>query len=111
MKVVDLGAGTGSAGLAIASRLAKTHDVELTAIESSAASLTMAEAVARDNSALWPKLKFLPRCADLREFASKDCDIILASFSINEAFHDKDDATYDAWIDSLIARLADGGLS
>lgn len=110
VRMVDLGAGTGSAGLAVASRLAKKQQVELTAVENSAASLAMAEAVAGDNSALWPKLKFLPRRADLREFSGKDYDIILACFSINEAFHDKDDATYDAWIDSLVGRLADGGL-
>lgn len=113
VRIADLGAGSGAAGLALASRLCSDNAVELIAYEKSSASLDLAGNIARDNPVLWPKLKFAPRCAGLETFATETgdaFDIIIASFSLNEAFHGKDDATFEAWCDSALGRLAPGGL-
>ncbi len=113
LRIADLGAGTGSAGFALASRLAVGRDVELHAIEKSSASLGIAEEIAADNSKLWPRLKYQPRCADLLTFhetTDEKFDIILASFALNESFHGKAESEFDPWIDRVAAKLADGGL-
>ena len=112
LRVCDLGAGTGSAGLAIASRIANGNDVELIAIEKSAASLEIAGRIARESSRLWPRLKFSTRCEDVAGAVKNldRCDLIVASFSANEAFHGKADAEFDAWIIEILSRLSPGGV-
>jgi len=110
VRIADVGAGSGSAGFAIASRLLNECNVELTAIENSAAALGFARLLARKH---WPKAGFKERCDSLLEFgadASATFDIIVASFSLNEYFQDRPDAEFDAWIDRALARLSDGGL-
>lgn len=106
-KIADLGSGSGSAGFALASRLAKNSEVELTAIESSSASLAFAQSIAREH---FPNVKFQTRNESLLGFAEGTYDIIIASFSLNECFHNKTDAEFDAWTDRVFARLSDGGL-
>ena len=117
IRIADLGAGTGSAALALASRLPDTEEIEINAIEESETSLRLAEKIARDKSKFWPRLKFHPICEDMLKFGEagsrfqkEKFDVIIASFSFNECFGDKPREEFDAWIDRALGHLADGGL-
>lgn len=110
VRIVDLGSGSGSAGFALASRLVKEGDAEVTAVENSATALSLARTLARKQ---WPRVVFKERCGSLLEFggdAAAEFDLIVASFSLNECFHDKPEAEFDAWVDRALSRLSDGGL-
>lgn len=113
VRIADLGAGTGSAGLAAAARFATDHDVVLTAVERSSASLDLATRIAQERSALWPRMRFDPRRMDLMDFqpgVEEKYDLLLASFALNECFQGKDEAAFDAWMDRATGMLAEGGV-
>lgn len=112
LRVVDLGAGTGAAGLALASRLSRERDVRLVAVERSASSLALASRLAQENARLWPRLTFDGLPGDLVHGVEKadGADVIVASFATNEAFHERPEAEFDAWADRVLTALAPGGL-
>ena len=113
LRMIDLGAGAGSAGLALASRWARGGAVELTALETAPESLDLAVRLAAERKALWPGLTLQARGGSLLDFPGADdrgYDVIIASFSLNECFHSREEAEIDAWIDRAVAALAEGGL-
>jgi ribosomal protein RSM22 (predicted rRNA methylase) len=113
LRIADLGAGTGSTGLAVAERLGRlAANLHLTAIDTSLASLEAAERMVEDRSKLWPGLTMTLQQDDLAAFAdrSESWDVIVSGFSVNERFENEEDGVADAWLTKLLGRLAPGGL-
>lgn len=113
LRIADLGAGTGAAGLAVAERLGSlAANLHLTAIDSSAAGLDAAARLAEDRAKLWPGLSLTQETGDLRTFVERtdQWDVIVSGFSLNECFEREEEAVADAWLAKALDRLAPGGL-
>lgn len=117
-RILDLGAGLGAAGLSAAQLLrarSGTGSVRLTSVDRSATALGVLAAIATlrleslrgvDVSAVEGDL-LRPATAGLRR--AGPYDLVLASFSLNEAFASADDAEATRWIRDLATLTAPGG--
>ena len=113
LRIADLGAGTGSAGFALADRFdGLVARLRLSAFDSSAAALDTAKRIVEANTNRWPQLSFSTVPGDLAAFVERSdaWDVIVASFALNERFEREDDATTLAWMNKALDRLAPGGL-
>ena len=95
LRVLDVGAGTVAATFALTHELGKTHQLNIEAVDLSSKSLDYLKKISQEFSHLWPQTLFATRTDKIENLPhsikSKTYDIILASFSLNEAFYDKDD--------------------
>lgn len=114
-RILDLGAGLGAAALAAARHPALTHArIELTTVEAVPANQELQQRLMRD---LLPHhVKFIPRTADFRAIEvwaprrTHRWDLILLSFSLNEAFQTDSAETTAAWLNQAAAHLTEHGL-
>jgi ribosomal protein RSM22 (predicted rRNA methylase) len=113
-RIADIGSGTGAAGLAAAA-FAMAHTdgaaVRLTACDRSAASLDilrrLVPAIADGGTA--PEI-VTARADGLTWTPPRDCDLIAASFALNEFFEDRPDPDAADWISRVMESLRPGGL-
>ncbi|HMP77247.1 MAG TPA: small ribosomal subunit Rsm22 family protein [Kiritimatiellia bacterium] len=111
VRILDLGAGTGAAGLAALHRLGG-RPARLLAVDRSAGSLAVLRDAAAECNALWPGAGVETDQSDLTARSDRTdlFDLILCSFALNELA--ERDPAFDgaAWLRGLLARLAPGGL-
>lgn len=110
--VADLGAGTGAAGLAAAAFAANAgRPVRLAACDQSGASLDILRRLAPDLAGGGPAPAVETAIADARSWTPPaGCDLVVASFALNEFFEDRPDAEAAAWIARAMESLRPGGL-
>jgi SAM-dependent methyltransferase len=116
LRVLDLGAGVGAAGLSAASWLrtqSGSPDVELTAVDRSRGALGALVAASERALAAAERPTTRTLVADL---ARPDAlaldgtfDLVVASFVLNELFPDADDPAAGAWVGAVARRLAPHG--
>ncbi|MDR1190612.1 MAG: small ribosomal subunit Rsm22 family protein [Verrucomicrobiales bacterium] len=116
LTVTDLGGGTGAALIAavdcIAGKFPATR-FDTTLVDQSATALKLYRRLARD-ARKRHLFKSVTVSADLARPAawspSAPVDLLIASFSLGEAFHGQPDAAVLDWLAAARARLAAGGL-
>ena len=89
LRILDLGSGSGSAGLAALHLLRKrgiANPIELQAIDNSSKSLTCLRGIHADNRRLWPKSSIKTKRLDLKKGLALHhaYDLVLLSSSLNE---------------------------
>ncbi len=110
--ILDIGAGTGAAGLAAANAL-RERDVKLLALDHSSESLaTLRQAFDFGRSELWPRAELETRVGDLMKVGelSGAWDLVIASFALNEPMEGKSDDVAEAWLRAALGLLKPGGL-
>lgn len=118
VRVLDLGAGLGGATIGTALLLQETPavtGVEALAVDQSSESLRLLQRLAGENQAHLPRVQFKTARGDLktwfRQAPPEDhWDLIIASFSLGEAFFDANDDQVHHWIKTAFQRLRPGGL-
>ncbi len=116
LRVLDLGAGTGAALLAAVNHLQQLmpdRAIEAHALEPSGASLALLRELTTDLRAHWPDARFVLHQGDMRDehaIPRGPWDLILASFSLGEAFFGSSAEVVEGWLDGLGRKLADKGL-
>ena len=111
-RILDLGAGTGAAGLAVAEHLRalSANAIAWRAVDRSAAALNSLRRMAGD---LIPDFAVETTAGDLRDIggrASEQADVIVVSFALNECIAGLADDALVVWTRGLLDRLAPGGL-
>lgn len=114
-RILDLGSGTGPAGLAVATALREINPgtpLALTAFDHAPAALRVARELAERTAP--PVIAVETRALDLRRAGRALAelppqDVIVAAFAANELFGTNDDALR-SWMETLARRLAPGGL-
>ena len=113
-RVVDIGAGTGAAGLAAATFVAELlpdTPVRLTACDRSPASLDVLRRLAPEATGGAPAVAVETVVADGRTWdPPAGADLAVSSFALNEFFEDRTDDEAAAWISRILASLRPGGL-
>jgi len=114
-RILDLGAGLGAASLAAARHPALAHPrIELTTLEAEPANLELQQRMLRE--LLPPTVRLLPSQADFRDIPgwaprrTHRWDLILLSFSLNEAFQSASAAETAAWLNQAAAHLTPDGI-
>lgn len=118
LRILDLGAGSGAALFGAVRMLqaqGHTGPMEATAVDQSQESLTLARTIAHDLTDLWPQTSWTMREGNLGRPSTwpstpRQWDIILLSFSFNEAFFDQAIDAQLAWLEQVQERLAPGGI-
>lgn len=115
LRLLDLGAGTGAAGLSI-SRILSTRlnalPIELTAVDQAGESLQLLEEIGRAGTAHWPGLRIRTQRGDLGApvVAEGGYDGVVVSFALNEAVERQPGFDVFAWLSGLLRVLKPGGL-
>ncbi|MCS7313429.1 MAG: methyltransferase domain-containing protein [Acidobacteria bacterium] len=119
MRVLDLGAGPGAAGLAVATLLEKVTEssaIEVTALDRAPTALGFFQAIVGDLSAYWPRTRWTFRVGDLRDPPTwgvpldTPWDLIVVSFALGEAFYGQTDTRVYAWLRHVLRYLSPQGL-
>jgi SAM-dependent methyltransferase len=118
LRVLDMGAGTGAAGLSVGTWLLgdpRVEGVEVVAVDHAPDALRALAALAA--AALPPeRLRVTTVAGDVRRVdrlprsAAGPFDLVLASFVLNEAFSPDHDAEAQAWLSALASTLAPEGM-
>ena len=103
-RVLDLGAGAGAASHAIAANLSAT--IQATWVDSSSVAMELGKAMAEPNKGL----SIEAIAGNLREPPAGPFDLVVASYALNEAFGENDDAALDAWLARAVSTLAADGI-
>lgn len=111
-QIADIGAGTGAAGLAAAAWASATGaSVRLAACDQSGASLDILRRLAPAPSAGAAAPEIEASLADGRTWTPPaDCDLIVASFALNEFFEERPDDEVAGWVARVMESLRPGGL-
>ena len=118
LRIMDLGTGTGSAlfgAVRLLQDLPGISELEATAVDQSAESLRIARAIARDLFELWPRTTWDMHKGDLAQpgtwpASPRQWDLIMLSFSFNEAFLEQSTERQEQWLEALAHRLTPGGV-
>ncbi len=113
LTIIDLGAGTGAAGLACAQTLAATRpgqSARLEMVDRQGEPLTLARMLADHGRSLWPSTTIRQTTADVRDWKpATPADIILCSFAANEWMEQQPEESFIAWAEQMFAALRPGG--
>lgn len=118
VRVLDLGAGIGGATMGAALLLQEmpfVAGVEALAVDQSAESLRALTRLARENKPHLPRVQVSTSRGDLKTWFRKASpedrwDLIIASFSLGEAFFEAEDEELHQWVKTAFKRLRPGGL-
>jgi len=109
LRILDLGCGSGASTLAAAMMFIDSP-VALHAVDHSSEALAALRQVFDDCHALWPAASLTTHVRDVRADALPGSfDLILASFVLNELFHENDDLSAERWLRQQLDRLAPQG--
>ncbi|HMO99839.1 MAG TPA: small ribosomal subunit Rsm22 family protein [Kiritimatiellia bacterium] len=113
MRLLDLGAGTGAAGLAVAHVLSEwfpERPLHLEMIDQAEAGLERARELFAAGRALWPRATLRDQRADARTHENeRPFDIIIASFAVNEWMENQPDEALLEWVRRQWNALRPGG--
>lgn len=118
LRLLDLGSGLGGATLGAATLFAEmpfVSGIEALAVDQSASSLATLRQLVQENSTHLPGITLKTKPGDLRNWFKKTppterYDIIMASFSLGEAFFEASDEAVHEWIKTALSRLRPNGL-
>ena len=120
LHILDLGAGTGAAGLAAAHAILSGSTAEplpavaLHAVDRSGRSLGLLEEIhAACRDTLWPSLQVTTQNGDLNRLPSlprPTWDVVVVSFALNEALQGRDDRAGARLLRDLLSLLGENGL-
>ncbi len=120
ISMLDAGAGTGAAGLAAAERLASFapagKNIQLHALDESIQSMKILQELVSGTRDQWPVLSLQTTVSDLSSAESlsrlrgKKHDLMLASFVINEIFHQAGAPEVFRWVEKMMNGLKDNGV-
>lgn len=113
LRVLDLGAGTGAAGLAALQELSgwcPDVPVELDMVDSAREGMALARPVVEAGRALWPRARVREVVADARTYRpDAPVDLILCSFALNEWVEQDPLFPVSEWVEGLLGQLRPGG--
>jgi ribosomal protein RSM22 (predicted rRNA methylase) len=112
LHLLDLGAGTGAGSVAWLDAL-HHRPLELEAIDQSEDAIRLSEYLLKENGLQWPHLRWSAKQQEVLSFTPRRghrYHLILASFSLNEIFHEKSAAEIAAWLATITPSLHDNGL-
>lgn len=113
LRLLDLGAGTGAAGLAALEDLARAAPeaaVEWHAQDAADAGLALLQRLFDDLAPRhWPRASLHARTGDLAAPPPGPWDVVLVSYALNETSWFADAARRRAWLAGLVRELAPGG--
>ena len=119
LRLLDVGAGSGAAGLSLATALRSwglADDVTLSAVDHAPEALGVLSRLAREALPAGAQPRARTVVADVRTPGAWPADLegpfhlVVASFVLNEVFPAGDDAAALAWLRDLAARLTPDGL-
>jgi len=105
-RVLDVGSGPGSCGLAVAHGLGTAGDLHL--LDHSTAAMAAGQALGGAAAPGWNVHTHKGNVRDPRSWPEGSFDVLVAGFVLNELALKPDDL--EAWFESAAARLAPGGL-
>lgn len=110
-RIVDLGAGTGAAGLACLHYFRQTGKVRLTLVDQSGACLDLSREIYSSGRSLWPESSISTMVADARDYRGEGgSDLIISSFAINEWMErEPSEDRIVGWVRQQLANLRKGG--
>ena len=114
LRVLDLGAGTGAAGLALLSELGgkRQGPVELVAMDQAHTALEFLQQLFNDLAPLWPKATLKTIAGDLSDEHAPEqgpWDVILVSYALNEMLAAHPGFNAQAWLARLVQSLTPNG--
>lgn len=116
IRILDLGSGTGSSGLASLHLLRNfgiKNPIELTAWDYSLKSLSFLKSLHLSCSNLWPETRVFLSRGDLRTFSRNDqkenFDLILLGFSFNEIMQDQEILEQEVWLQEICNFMKSSG--
>jgi len=119
VRVLDLGAGPGAAGLAVAALLEEMPEalsIEVLGLDRSPAALAFFEVIVKDLHDYWPRTRWTFRVGDLRDPSTwrippdSAWDLVVVSFALGEAFYGQPDARVYAWLRQVLRYVSPQGL-
>ncbi|MBP7867720.1 MAG: hypothetical protein KA419_17450 [Acidobacteria bacterium] len=115
LRCTDLGCGLGAASAALATRLERHNGFESLAIDGidpALESLDLYGALFTENADRWPRTTARYAGGDMRRPGAVPAgtDLVLAAFSLNEAFHDATDTELLRWVTRTMDRLSADGV-
>lgn len=118
LRLLDLGSGLGGATLGTALLLQdmpSISGIDAVAADQSTSSLATLRQLAEENKSHLPQINLQTRAGDLKNWFRKApqderWDLILASFSLGEAFFEAGDEAVYQWFQEAVSRLHPGGL-
>jgi SAM-dependent methyltransferase len=118
VRLLDLGAGLGGATVGAALLLQEMpfiSGVEALAVDQSGGSLAALDRIGRENRPHLPQVRIGTARGDLKTWFRKAgpqdrWDLIIASFSLGEAFFEADDDAVHQWLKNALRHLRPGGL-
>jgi len=113
-RVVDLGAGTGAAGLACLHELSEwlpDSRLQLDMIDRASEGMDLSRTIFSAGHPLWPKAQINVVHADARTYQPPyGVDLIICSFAINEWMEQQSDGqSLEVWVTKLMQTLKPGG--
>lgn len=114
LRIVDLGAGTGAAGLAAAQAWSARHPerfIELELVDQATEGFKLARDLFAAGKSLWPRATLVTTKADARTYApAHGADLVVCSFAVNEWMEAQgSDAALIQWTRRLVQALRPGG--
>jgi ribosomal protein RSM22 (predicted rRNA methylase) len=113
LRIVDLGAGTGAAGLACLQELSAWFPdtpLHLDVVDCASAGINLSRSIFSAGRALWPRAAINEISGDARTHEIKPrADIVLCSFAINEWMEQQPDEALFAWVAGQMRALKPGG--
>jgi len=114
LRILDLGAGTGAAGLALLTELGgkRQGPVELVAMDQAHTALEFLQQLFNDLAPLWPKATLKTIAGDLSDEHAPEqgpWDVILVSYALNEMLAAHPGFNAQAWLARLVQSLTPNG--
>lgn len=117
-EILDLGSGVGGAAFSAVTYLSEilSRKVRVQAVDQSKTKLDLLTKLAGAEKGLWPQAQFSTRRGDLNRHEAikhpkgKGWDLILASFSLGEAFYEDDPEQAKVWLTEVCDYLSDDGV-
>jgi len=112
-RVVDLGAGTGAAGLACLHELSEwmpNTRLQLEMIDRAYEGINLSRTIFSAGQSLWPNAQISTVNADAQTYQPHPgADLIICSFAINEWMEQQTDQSLEAWVAKIMKSLKPGG--
>lgn len=113
VRIVDIGAGTGAAGLAALHTVSEwlpEARLRLQLVDVASEGIDLSRSIFSAGRPLWPRAEVRPLASDALAFApERDTDLILCSFAINEWMEKHPDFPLAEWVGKMVRCLRPGG--